>query len=195
MQIGLAEVRGEVQHLGINFEVSSFRANESLAEFTVVSTFNGGADVSAAVKFTPRDLGNLACVGQWQGDVKAQGSLTPGEFTVVSTLEHAAKDENGLSLSFASQEVPVNLKMSPPSFQALLDHNPKLYVQCAGGVVGKLFGAGSRDTFEYTVARRHMPIRIPKSQFMAFGTTLYLHPEWNEGKTIRLVFDSPRWNL
>jgi hypothetical protein len=195
-QIGLAEVTGEVKRLAVGFEVKSFQVDPSLASFAVNSTFNATADVNSSIKFTPRDFGNLVCLSQWSGDLIGEVKMEPLDFVVTSKLAQVTNESDHVALMFASDQVPTKIKFSPPPFQAVLDHNPKLYVWCTGGVIAKLVGAGSKDTFEYTVPSRKVPLRIPGGDFSVLGTTIYYKPSWSDNtKTIRFKLGSPIWKL
>jgi len=106
------------------------------------------------------------------------------------------KQGDDLVLAYSSEPLPIVLRFSPPPFQAVLDHNPQLYVQCTGGVIGKMFGAGMNDTFNYTIPSRIVKIRIPRSDFVLLGTTFYLRPSENrKSNTIVLNMSSPRWKF
>jgi hypothetical protein len=195
-QIGLAEVSGEVKRLAVGFEVKSFQVDPSLASFAVNSTFSATADVDSSVKFTPRDFGNLACLSQWNGDLAGEVKMEPLDFVVTSRLVQVSNESDHVALTFASDQVPTVIKFSPPPFQAVLDHNPKLYVLCTGGVIAKVTGAGSRDTFDYTVPSRKVSLRIPGGDFGILGTTIYYKPSWpHNAKTIRFKLASPIWKL
>ncbi len=195
-QIGLAEVSGQVKRLAVGFEVKSFTVDPSLASFSVNSTFKATADVNSSVKFTPRDFGNLACLSQWSGDLIGEVKMEPLDFVVTSKLAQVSNESDHVGLTFASEQVSTRIKLSPPPFQAVLDHNPKLYVLCTGGVVAKLVGAGSNDTFEYVVPSRRAPMRIPGGDFSILGTTLYYKPTWSDNaKSIRFKLASPIWKL
>ena len=195
-QIGLAEIHGDVTRLAVSFEVKSFQVNPSLADFTVTSTFKASSDVTSTVKFTPRDFGNLACVGQWTGAMNGEVTMAPTDVAVSARLAEATNEKDYVQLVFASDAVPTKIKFAPPPFQAVLDHNPQLYVQCASGVLAKLTGAGSKDTFDYMVPSRRVSIKIPGGDYSLFGTTIYYKPVWaGDTKSIHLTLTSPIWKL
>jgi hypothetical protein len=195
-QIGLAEVNGDVKRLAVSFEVKSFQISPSLTEFSVNSTFKATSEVTSTVKFTPRDFGNLACVAQWTGAMNGEVSMDPLDFLVKSKLVDATNEKDYALLMFASEDVATKIKFAPPPFQAVLDHNPLLYIGCTGGVIGKLVGAGSKDTFDYIVPTRRIPMKIPGGDFSLFGTTIYYRPVWTiDSKSVRLKVSSPIWKL
>jgi hypothetical protein len=195
-QIGLAEVNGAVKRLAVGFEVKSFQVDPSLTAFAVNSTYRATADVNSSIKFTPRDFGNLTCFSQWSGDLIGEVKMEPLDFVVNSKLAQVSNEPDHVALTFASDPVTTRIKFSPAPFQAVLDHNPKLYVWCTGGVIAKLVGAGSTDTFEYTVPSRRIPMKIPGGDFSVLGTTLYYKPSWSDNtKTIHFRLASPIWKL
>ncbi|MGF7179120.1 hypothetical protein [Tunturiibacter psychrotolerans] len=195
-QIGLVESSGLVQALTVNFEVNSFNTSALLDQVTIGAVFSASGEINGNAKFTPRDLGNLACVGQWNAGLHAGITSNTSSYSITSKLVRVERQGEDLVLTYTSDPLPIDIKFHPSPFQALLDNNPKLYIQCAGGVIGRLSGTGFKEDYPYTIPSKETKLHFAKNTTIILGTTLDLYPEWGgTSKVIRFLPHSPRWKL
>lgn len=185
MEIG--RVEGDV---GVNNAVARacFRGltmTGDLSRVDVATTVAADVPVQANVKFTPYNLANIACLGQWSGSVSAAARVAEEPLNLNATVTPSRTADGRLQLDLAgAASSSIRGRIEPPPLSALLSQNPSLTVVCApavgaakiAGVIDPKNDPFAQNAFEVPLPAQKMPLVVQPVRIATEGISLMLEP-------------------
>lgn len=171
--------------------IRGIRADANLSSMSVDTTVAASTPVAASLTFTPYNLGNIACLGQWSGALSAHAAVPQQALNFSADISHRAQGED-LVLEITSSAATLKGVILPPPFAALVAQNPSFLVQCAplvgaSRIVGLLDPKNDPFTkadFEIKVPVQKLPIKIAPMNLAAGGNNLTLYPSLGDKSVV-----------
>jgi hypothetical protein len=195
----IGNIRGtaNIRRIDGNIALEQIAVNSTLSEIRIAARLAVSSQMNASFVYTPLNIGHLACVAQWGGDVKVNAGIPDQVISVQGKLTVHPRSTNGrLPIEFQTEPVKLTLKVSPPPIAAIIRDTPHSLVVCAPGAALGLTGASLsskvrenliKDTFEKSIPAQTFKFEIPSIHLQNGtepGAKKYeLVPAWNE-KTI-----------
>lgn len=186
MEVARVEGTGTLTDGSGSLCIQRLATSATLEEMSLIATVNASANLAADFRFTPLNLGHIACQAPFNGILRSTVGAPDQPLTVTASL---APEDNGTSslrvtAQFADE---LNLRIVPPPLLSLPLQNPQVLLFCPVAVAGATIGAGLSARVREDLIRSDFPQRLP-----GFSTTLHMSEQDLQlaDKTLRL---SSQW--
>lgn len=163
--------------------IQRLAASAGLDQMSLLATVNASANLAAEFKFTPLNLGHIACQAPFNGVLRSTVGAPDQPLNVVASI----KPEDGTSQSSLRVNAQIadklNLRIVPPPLLSLPLQNPQVLLFCPVAVAGATIGAGLSARVREDLIQSDFPQSLP-----GFSTTLQM-PQQDlhlADKTLRL---------
>lgn len=173
--------------------IRGLKVSPDLSRVELSASVAAAAPVNASLKFTPYNLANIACMGQWSGNIAATARVDDQTLNLAATMA-GSKDGETVQLELTSATSKIAGRIEPPPLAALVSQNPSFLIQCAplagaAGIAGLIDPKNdpfSQNKFEIPIPIQKLPLQIKPVNLAAGGLSLSLAPSIAE-KAIQFV--------
>lgn len=184
MEVARVEGTGTLTDGNGSLCVQGLAASAALDELSLNATVNASANLAADFRFTPLNLGHIACQAPFNGVLRSIVGAPHQPLNIVANV--APEDSSGTSSLHVTARLTdqLNLRIVPPPLLSLPLQNPQVLLFCPIAVAGATIGAGLSARVREDLIRSDFPQSLPD-----FSTTLQMPQQDLQlaDKTLRLT--------